>query len=266
MTWPYDPYSPQPQGDPNQQPDAQPYAPPSAPAGYTSQQYGQQPSVGYPPSQQPYPSPYQGQHQSQYQGQYQTPYPGQYPGQYQTPYLSPYLTPPPRRHSRALPWFITLGVLAFVALMVAVAVLVYRQNHQTCGAERAPFGASAAAVAYVRAVNASTPEWMSMSSTIQSQDYKVRPEQMVLQLQADEKFVTALKGIAFSPAQQPAAQALITSVEQYDAFVQTASENPGYLNAHQAEDRTLNDNRAAASSELRRVLRLPLSRCTYNRP
>lgn len=262
MTWPNNPYSPdQPDGGPDRPPVEPPYGQPSPqafPPPYGQQPY-QQPYTSQPYGQQPYPSQPYG--QQPYQPGYQQPYAQQPYQAYQ-----PYGTPPPRQHSRALPWLITLGVLGFVALMVAVAVPVFRQNHQSCGAEHAPAGASAAAVAYVQAVNASSPEWLAMSSTIAAQGQKVRPEQMTMQLEADRKFVAALKGIQFPQAQQPAAQALISSVEQYDAFVQTASENPGYLNAHQAEDRTVNDDRAAASAELRRELRLPLSRCSYNRP
>lgn len=261
MTWPYEPQPPdqQPYGQPAPQPFAPPSPPPYAPP--SAQPYGQ-------PAQQPYGSPYQPPAQQPYQPPAQPGYPP-YGSPYQQPYpqpYQPYLPPPPRRSSRALPWLVGLGVLVLLVVMTAIAVPVFRQTHAACGSERAPFGASAATVAYVRAVNASNPEWSAMSSTIKSQDFKVRPDQMVLQLQGDEKFLAALRTIPFSASQRPAADGLITAIEQYDAFVQTASENPGFLSAHQAEDRTLNDQRAAASSRLRSSLRLPLSSCTYNRP
>lgn len=273
MTWPYEPQPPdqQPYGQPAPPPftppspqpftppSSQPYAPPSA------QPYGQ-------PAQQPYGSPYQPPAQQPYQPPaqpgyppYGSPYQQPYPQGYAQPYR-PYLSPPPRRSSRALPWLVGLGVLLFVVVTTAVAMSVVRQTHAACGSERAPFGASAAATAYVRAVNASYPDWSAMSNTIRSQDFKVRPDQMVLQLQGDEKFLAALKTIPFSASQRPAADGLITAIEQYDAFVQTASQNPGYLSANQAQDRTLNDARALASSRLRSALRLPLSSCSYNRP
>ncbi|WP_263731881.1 hypothetical protein [Cellulomonas sp. SG140] len=264
MTWPYEPQPPdqQPYGEPAPPPftppNSQPYAPPSA------QPYGQ-------PAQQPYGSPYQPPAQPYqppeqpgyppYGSSYQQPYPQGYPQPYR-----PYLSPPPRRSSRALPWLIGLGVLVFIVVMGAIALPVVRQQHAACGSERAPFGASAAATAYVRAVNASYPDWSAMSDTIRAQDMKVRPDQMVMQLQGDEKFLAALKTIPFSASQRPAADGLITAIEQYDAFVQTASQNPGYLSANQEQDRTLNDARALASSRLRNALRLPLSSCTYNRP
>lgn len=265
MTWPYEPQPPdqqpygQPVPPPFTPPSSQPYAPPSA------QPYAQ-------PAQQPYGSPYQPPAQQPYQPPaqpgyppYGSPYQQPYPQGYAQPYR-PYLAPPPRRSSRALPWLVGLGVLLFIVVMGAIALPVVRQQHVACGSERAPFGASAAATAYVRAVNASYPEWSAMSRTIRSQDMKVRPDQMVLQLQGDEKFLAALKTIPFSASQRPAADGLITAVEQYDAFVQTASQNPGYLSANQEQDRTLNDARALASSRLRSTLRLPLSSCSYNRP
>lgn len=260
MTWPYEPQSPdqqpygQPVPPPFTPPSSQPYAPPS------SQPYGQ-------PAQQPYGSPYQPPAQQPYQPPAQPGYPP-YGSPYQQPYPQgrPYLSPPPRRSSRALPWLIGLGVLLFIVVMGAIALPVVRQQHAACGSERAPFGASAAATAYVRAVNASYPDWSAMSDTIRSQGMKVRPDQMVMQLQGDEKFLAALKTIPFSASQRPAADGLITAIEQYDAFVQTASQNPGYLSANQEQDRTLNDARALASSRLRSALRLPLSSCTYNRP
>lgn len=248
MTWPSEPQNPyQP---PPEQPATAP--PPFVPP------YGQHPYGGQPYPDQGYPTqPYAAQ---PYTGQPYQPYQPQHLG---LPYQA---FPPPRRHSRALPWLITAGVLLAVALMIAVALPVVRQSTARCGSERAPFGASHAAAAYVSAVNAATPGWLSMSKTIQDQDYKVRPDQMSIQLEADRQFLTALKSISFPAPQQPAAQNLVTAVEQYDAFVQTASQNPGYLSAHQSEDRALNDARAAASNELRRELRLPASLCTYYRP
>lgn len=260
MTWPsepQDPYQPPRPGQPSaQQP---PFPPP----------YGQQPYQQLPPYEpQPSTQPYQQlpTYQQQYQQPYAQPYQQQPYGQQPPPYQPYQAFPPPRRHSRALPWLIALGVVVSVAIMVAVALPVALRNTARCGSERAPLGASPAAVAYVHAINASTPEWMAMSKTIADQGYKVKPEQMTMQLAADQKFVTALKGIQFPAAQQPAAQNLITAVEQYDAFVQTASENPGFLSEHQADDQALNNNRAAASSVLRQQLHLPASRCSYNRP
>ena len=256
MTWPYDAPPPDPQPDPQPGPAPQPYGPPYP------RPYGQ----GYPQpyAQQPYPQqPYGQQPSSSQQYQQYGPQPS-YPQPYQQPYQG---FPPPRRHSRALPWLIGTGVLAVVAFMVGAAVQVFLVNHAPCGGERAPFGASPAAVAYVRAVNASSPAWTTMSKTIVDQGYKVRPDQLVIQIQADQTFVTALEGIPFSSSEQAAAQSLITSIGQYDAFLQTSSETPGYLSANLAEDDSLQNAREAASGELRRALRLPLTTsCAYHRP
>lgn len=268
MTWPYDPPNQPPSGQqPFEPPQPPPYQPPYQPQ---PQPYGAPPApYGQPYPQQPYPQQPYGQQQPYPQQPYgQPPTYGQPYGQPQ-PYgygPPPYLPPPPRPQSRSLPWLIAAGVLVLVAIQVIVAIPTFRQNHTACGAERAPIGASAAAVAYVRAVNAGYPGWESMSKTIADQGNKVRPDQLGLQIQTDQQFVTALKGIPFSAKQQPAATALIESVDQYDAFLQVSAENPGYLSAHQTDDGTLNDNRARAGSELRRVLGLPQSRCTLNRP
>ena len=247
MTWPYDAQPPDPQPDPRQGPAYQPYGQPSP------QAYGQ--AYQQPYGQQPYQQPYA--QQPPYARPYQQP-----------PYGQPYQGfPPPRRHSRALPWLIGLGVLVVIGFMVGAAVQVFLVNHAPCGAERAPFGASPAAVAYVHAVNASSPSWTTMSKTIVDQGYKVRPDQLMIQVQADQTFVTALKAIPFSASEQAKAQSLIDSIEQYDAFLQTSAQTPGYLSAHLAEDGSLQDAREAASGDLRRALRLPLATgCAYHRP
>lgn len=264
MTWPYDPSNQppsgqQPSGPQNPYDPPQPYAP--QPSAYQPPPYPPQP-YGAPPSQQPYPQqPYGQQQPYPPQPFYGQPY-GQ-PVAYGPP---PYLPPPPPRRSRSLPWLIAAGVLVVVAIMVAAAIPAFRQSMASCGSERAPVGTSAPAAAYVRAVNAAYPGWHSMSQTIADQGHKVYAQQLSQQIQTDQSFVTDLKGIAFTAKQQPAAAALIESVNQYDAFLQVSLENPGYLGAHQTEDQTLNDTRAAASAELRRVLGLPSSRCSYNRP
>ena len=253
MTWPYDAQPPDPQPDPQPGPAPQPYGPPYP------RPYGQGYQQPYP--QQPYPQQPYGQ-QPSYAQPYQQPY-GQQPS-YQQPYQG---FPPPRRHSRALPWLIGLGVLVVIGFMVGAAVQVLLVNHAPCGAERAPFGASPAAVAYVHAVNASSPSWTTMSKTIADQGYKVRPDQLTIQVEADQTFVTALEGISFSASEQAAAQSLITSIDQYDAFLQTSSETPGYLSANLAEDDSLQNAREAASGDLRRSLGLPLTTgCAYHRP
>lgn len=259
VTWPYDAQPPDPRPDPQRGPFQPPYGQPSPQScGPAYQQpYAQQPPYVQPPHVQPVQQPYG--HQP-YQPYAQQPY-----GQ---PYQQPYQGfPPPRRRSRGLPWLIGLGVLVVIGFMVGAAVQVFLVNHAPCGAERAPFGASPAAAAYVRAVNASSPSWTTMSKTIVDQGYKVRPDQLMIQVQADRTFVTALKGISFSASEQGAAQSLITSIEQYDAFLQTSAQTPGYLSAHLAEDGALQDAREAASGDLRRALHLPLTTgCGYHRP
>ena len=255
MTWPYDAQPPDPQPDRQRDPEQAPLHPP----------YVQPYPQGYG---QPYPPPYAQQPYAQ-QPPYAQPYQQTYAQQpYAQPYQQPYQGfPPPRRHSRGLPWLIGLGVLVVVGFMVGAAVQVLLVNHAPCGAERAPFGASPAAVAYVHAVNASSPGWTTMSKTIVNQGYKVRPDQLTIQVEADQTFVTALEGISFSASEQAAAQSLITSIDQYDAFLQTSSETPGYLSANLAEDDSLQNAREAASGDLRRSLGLPVTTgCAYHRP
>jgi hypothetical protein len=127
-------------------------------------------------------------------------------------------------------------------------------------------GRSPAARAYIDAVNRAIPRWQKVSDTLAAEGYVTHREDLLAQGQADASFLADLRRISFPADNRPLSNNLISWIEQYDAFLTTASQQHGYRAAHQQQDDILNNGRASASALLRLTLGLPQSNCASNRP
>ncbi|KSW17756.1 hypothetical protein ATM99_17965 [Cellulomonas sp. B6] len=160
-----------------------------------------------------------------------------------------------------------LGALAVpVVLAVAIPVVLNQTRTEDCSPEVAPAGAGPDAVAYVDAVNRSTPGRVALSDKIEAAGMQMYAEDLQTAVALDDAFLADLRTIEFSPAARPAADRFVVAVEQYRAFVQRALDRPGYLDAHRAEDDAVNDERASAGRALREALGLDRTSCRLNRP
>ncbi|PVU83266.1 hypothetical protein DDP54_09980 [Cellulomonas sp. WB94] len=135
----------------------------------------------------------------------------------------------------------------------------------TCNAPPPP-GASEAALAYLAAVDAATPAWQALSTTLTHQGQVTHRDDLLTQVNADAPFLTALREIDFPPDAAPYADKLVLAIQAYDDFLTTAYDTEGYLASHPDDDSRLNETRAQSSSRLRDVLGVQPSNCTFNRP
>jgi len=129
-----------------------------------------------------------------------------------------------------------------------------------------PPGASEAALAYLAAVDAAVPAWQALSTTLTHQGKVTHHDDLQTQVDADAPFLAALREIDFPPDAAPYADKLILAIQAYDDFLTTAYNTDGYLSSHLDDDGRLNLIRAQSSSQLREVLDLQPSTCTFNRP
>jgi hypothetical protein len=129
-----------------------------------------------------------------------------------------------------------------------------------------PATASAAALAYWRAVVAAWPARQKIDATLTAEKFSTHRNDLITQVNADSPFLSALKAIKFPAQAQVTAQNLITTIQTYDDFLKTAYAHTGYLAQHNSEDQRLNDARAQQSALLRDLLSLPPSTCALHRP
>jgi hypothetical protein len=129
-----------------------------------------------------------------------------------------------------------------------------------------PATASAAAVAYSRAVADTYPGRRKLDETLTAQGFSTHRNDLITQVNADAPFLSALRVIKFPAQAQATAQNLITTIQTYDDLLKTAYANPGYLAQHTVEDQKLNTARAQQSALLRDLLSLPPSTCAFHRP
>ena len=135
----------------------------------------------------------------------------------------------------------------------------------TCNAPPPP-GASDAALAYLAAVDAATPAWQDLSTTLTHQGQVTHRDDLLAQVNADAPFLAALHAIDFPPEVAPTADQLILVIQVYDDFLTTAYNTDGYLARHLVEDGRLNMARAQSSARLRDELGVQTSTCSFNRP
>ena len=141
-----------------------------------------------------------------------------------------------------------------------------RPNPAVC-TQVAPADASAAAVAYLDAVNSATPAWQALDAKIAAAGMMMSTDDMRSQIDADATYLDGLRMITYpTEAQTKLGTDLVTAVMAYDEFVLAASNQPGYLAQHQSDDDAVNNVRARASARLRDALSLPPSVCSFNRP
>lgn len=194
------------------------------------------------------------------------------PGPPPAPYGYGFAPPPPprRRGVGVVVALVVVVVVLVLGAVVAAVVLPVALSQRTalapCGTETAPSGAGADAIAYVEAVNRTTPARQELSDTIADAGMRMSTDDLVTAVELDDLFLADLRAITFAPASQPAARRMVVAVEDYQAFVQRAIDEPGYLDAHRDEDAAVNRERAAAGEELRTALGLAQSGCVFNRP
>ena len=135
----------------------------------------------------------------------------------------------------------------------------------SCNAPPPP-GASDAALAYLAAVDAATPAWQDVSTTLTHQGQVTHRDDLLAQVNADAPFLRALRDIDFPPEAAPSAAQLILVIHAYDDFLTTAYNTDGYLASHLVEDGRLNATRAQSSARLRAALGVQPSTCSFNRP
>jgi len=107
-----------------------------------------------------------------------------------------------------------------------------------------PATASAAALAYWRAVVAAWPARQKIDATLTAEGLSTHRNDLIAQVNADSPFLSALKAITFPAQAQATAHNLITTIQAYDALLKTAYAHSGYLAQHNSEDQRLNDARA----------------------
>jgi hypothetical protein len=135
-----------------------------------------------------------------------------------------------------------------------------------------PATASAAAIAYWRAVVASWPARQELDATLTAEGFRIHRNDLIAQVNADAPFLSALRAIKFPAQAQVTAQNLITTIQTYDALLRTTYahigylSNTGYIAKWNSETQTLNDARAQQSALLRDLLSLPPSTCALHRP
>ena len=130
----------------------------------------------------------------------------------------------------------------------------------------APAGASPAAVAYMAAIEASTPSWLAIHNKLQAQVDILRGDDLVAEYQADSDFVLALEAIDFPPDVTPAASDLIYSILDYLTFLNETINKRAIDEAYGPRDEALLAARGTAAAHLREVLQLPPGNCGYRRP
>ena len=178
----------------------------------------------------------------------------------------------PRRRVRV--WAIAAAVpLVVVAAGIAVAGLGLINHHRAplivvagCPTAPAPAGASPAAIAYLQAVERSTPGWNKIDATLASENDITHHDDLLSEITVDTGFRNSLTQIAFPPQVAPDATALTDALDSYIQFLSTAALNHGYLAQHATDDYQLNEARSEASGQLRQALGLPPSTCGYRRP
>lgn len=132
--------------------------------------------------------------------------------------------------------------------------------------ETPPPGASAQAVAYVEAVQAGVAQWVAIDKSLNAEFGEVHLDDLRAEAQADSAFLSRLRAIHFTGPAVQYANGLENVLREYVRLMATASNYNGYLSQHQAEDNSLLHARSVQSSQLRTVLGLPQSTCTFLRP
>lgn len=163
------------------------------------------------------------------------------------------------------PGVASTGATPAAAATVAPPSATATAKPSACNAPPPP-GASDAALAYLAAVDAATPAWQALSTTLTHQGQVTHRDDLQTQVNADAPFLTALRAIDFPPEAAPYGAKLILAIQAYDDFLTTAYSTEGYLASHEAEDGRLNETRAQTSARLREALGVQPSTCSFNRP
>jgi len=195
-------------------------------------------------------------------------------------------TTPPRRPSRpGLPgWLIGLTAVAVIAIIAGAALLVFGDKTTKAGASvsaqptsspnttaascqtSVPPGASAAAAAYVHALNEAAPSWTAESAKLAAEDGYPHLSDMAPQAAADAIFLTYLRQIQFPAADVATADRLMGAVTAYRNLLLADEQNFALFDEQTAQRQEITAIRSAASTQLRSLLGLPAAVCSYRRP
>jgi hypothetical protein len=130
--------------------------------------------------------------------------------------------------------------------------------------EKVPAGASSEARAYLEAADQAYKGWTLVTRSLESENGLVSVGDLLAQAAADRGFVAGLSKIHFTGAAASDAAQLVNVVQRYDAILIQHSKHPAPLDDSQVP--TLDNLRAAESSQLRDELGLPQSNCVVLRP
>jgi hypothetical protein len=134
-----------------------------------------------------------------------------------------------------------------------------------CGTDPAAAG-SPAALAYVEAVNASTPAWTAIDQKIHDAGEQIYFDDLTSQIASDEPFVAAVEAVEFPADAAPVAADLVAAVRAYDDYLRATLQAGDFSDDYRETSLGLKEERAQSSSRLRDVLNLPEGPCWYLRP
>lgn len=214
--------------------------------------------------------------------------PSTFPGPPASPWQAPAPSPgwvpgvpPARRGKRALRIASVLVFLVLGGFRIWLAVthgaasssdVRVASNSQGGGltvaacAASVPAGASAAAFAYVDAVNASLAGRIGLDTTLAAEGGVVHRNDLLTEATLDQQFVSALRTITFPSQTQKDASALMRTVGAYLDLMSRSYAQHGYLAAHAGLDASLDNQRAQEAAQLRNDLGIPASGCVFRRP
>jgi hypothetical protein len=130
--------------------------------------------------------------------------------------------------------------------------------------EKAPAGASSEARAYLEAANQAYTGWDAVTRSLESEGELVSTGDLLAQAATDRGFLASLHKIHFTGVAASDAAEFVSVVQRYDVILMKLSRHPAPLDGTQVP--TLDNLRAAASSQLRAELGLRQSSCVVLRP
>lgn len=171
-----------------------------------------------------------------------------------------------RRAASAASLPFAVRVVAALACAAAVVVGAGSAATASCGAEEAPPGSSPAAHAYVEAINAGVPALRAVGDKIAAQGLRMYPEDLQAQVAADAPFLRTVRSIDYPDEAVPAARAFVVAVRKYDRYMDEVATSGTFPESFTEVDALLNDQRSAASANLRASLGLGEPLCGFYRP
>jgi hypothetical protein len=130
-----------------------------------------------------------------------------------------------------------------------------------------PDGASQPAIDYLRAVNSDCPEWVQATNMIKANGNQANLAIVQAESRVDAQFLLQLRAIHFTGAAAQPAAALETAVSTYlSDLAKGVAANGLETPALNSEFKTVDTERADASSALREALGLQQSSCVVLRP